>query len=46
MMVLTRRGSLRHFSRFGFLLWERDRAEGEGEMTKREILMGMKMVRR
>ena len=40
MMVLTRRGRLRHFSRFGFLLWERDGAEGEGEMRKREILMG------
>ena len=42
MMVLTRRGRLRHFSRFGFgfLLWERDRAEGEGEIRKREILMG------
>ena len=42
MMVLTRRGRLRHFSGFGFLLWERDRAEGEGEMRKREILMGWK----
>ena len=45
MMVLTRRGRLRHFSGFGFLLWEIDRAEGEGELRKREILMEMKMVR-
>ena len=31
---------MRHFSGFGFLLWERDRAEREGEIRKREILMG------
>ena len=27
---------MRHFSGFGFLLWERDSAEGEGEMRKRD----------
>ena len=36
MMVLIWRGRLRHFSGFRFLLWERDRAEGEGEMRKKK----------
>lgn len=42
--VLTRWGSLRNFYGFGYLLWESDRAEGEGEMRK-EKKMGMKTFR-
>ena len=42
--VLTRWGSLRNFYGFKYLLWESDRAKGEGEMRK-EKKMGTKTFR-
>ena len=35
-MVLTRRRSLRNFYRFGFVLWESDKAKGGRGNEKRE----------
>ena len=42
--VLTRRGSLRNFYRFGFVLWESDRAEG-GRRNEKIEKMGMNKIK-